>query len=232
MTKRERKPSRAVPEPSTTLTKRRPTGIADVRRRAEREFLQDADGHTVDWHFENGGYKKYISIHAFRLWAQHDEWVTRRVDYWNRIQARLLDHLSDRLLQERIAELKTMREIRGAITEVLMPLRDQKTGEILRNPETGLPKFALELPTYDRVVKAFLELDLRIGLRTGDVTDRVEAVGAGERSLLDDPVAQNVKLTTEEARLMARRLLLARHAHLKDDQAIDVEAEDGDDEAL
>lgn len=222
MAKRERKPSKAVVAGS------KGRGTADLRRRAEREFLQDADGRSVDWHFENGDYGKAISIHTFRAWAKEDSWVERRIEYWKRIQDRLLEHLSDRLLQERIAELQTMQEIRGAIVEVLMPLRD-KDGHILRDPTTGLPKFGLEMPTYDRAVKAFLDLDLRIGLRTGDVTDRVEAVGVKDRSLLDDPVAQAVVLTKDEAQLMARKLLLARHSHLKDD-TIEVEAEAEDDD--
>lgn len=229
--KPERKPTKAVPEPEPTRgkLKGRSPGSADLRRRAERDFLQDADGRSIDWHFERGEFAKYISVHTFRAWAKEDGWDGRRVEYWKRIQARLLEHLSDRLLQERIAELKTMREIRGAIVEVLMPLRDEK-GEILRDEVTKLPKFGLELPTYDRVVKAFLDLDLRIGLRTGDVTDRVESVGSGERSIIDDPVAQTVILTPAEAQLMARKLLMARHSHLKED-AIDMEEED-EDEAL
>lgn len=197
---------------------------AQVRRQAEVAFVKDPDNHTQEWHFENGGYRKYISFSLYKGWVYNDKWVDKRVQYWRNIQNRVLSHLADKILDKKLEELNEMQIVRDALVETLMPLRDED-GKVIRDKKTGMPKFAIELPPYDKLMKAFLDLDLRIGLRTGEATSRIDTTGGSLGT--PDPVASLVKLSKPEAEMLARNLLEARNKQL-----IETEAEEDDDEDL
>ena len=235
MASKKRKPSTvaAVPAPAVRArSEKRYIESADLRMRAERDYIRDPDGNGSEWHYKHGGFDKYISLATFQSWHNTGNWASKRVEYWRRIQDRLLDHLADKILDARIRELGDMKIVSDAIVEMLMPLRDEK-GEVRRDPVTKQPLFAVPLPPYDRLVKAYLDLDMRMGLRTGDVTDRV-AVTDGRVSRVPitvegTPVVTDKPVTPQEAQMLARQLLLSRHASLQGDaDAIDVESEDGD----
>lgn len=216
-----------------TPTRAKHSTAHQIRLRAEREYIQDADNNTLEWHWEHGGYDKIVSFNTFASWSKQDNWVHNRIEYWRRIQERLLAHISDKILQRRKAELEEMTEVRSAVLEMLQPVRDPKTGKIVRSEKTGLPEFHVELPPYDRLVKAFLELDKRIDDLTVDMTVRAttltggSSVEGGSAPLL--PSGNNMKLSQEEARDLARRLILKRNAE-KLEGVIDAESEteDGD----
>lgn len=207
-----------------------------LRLRAEREYIQDADSNSAEWHWEHGGYGKVVSVHTFVAWAKADNWAQNRKEYWRRIQERLLAHISDKILARRKDELEELGEVREAVLEMLQPMRDNKTGKIKRNETTGLPMFHVDLPPYDRLVKVYLDLDDRIEERTRDLVHRATSIEGGPSSaeagspLL--PSGSNLKLSRTEAQELARQLVMKRNAErLKtgDEGAIDVESEDGDD---
>lgn len=228
--KKKRKPSRsiAIVTVAKGKVKARYLSSAELRRTAEADFLKDPDSSSIDWHFNNGEYIKYVAIDTFRGWAKKGEWVKRRISYWEGIQDRLLAHLADKILDQKLAELEDMQEVRDALVKMLKPLRDQTTGKIIVDEVTGLPKFAVELPPFDRLAKAFLDIDLRIGLRTGDVTSRIESINSGSSEVgalarPTDPVVHVMSLSKTEAEKMARGLLTDRNQDLESD-IIDVEA--------
>ncbi len=228
---KKRSPSKAVTVTVATpkLKLRHRVGSDEVIRQSEVAFLQDPDGQTIEWHWKNGVACKYVSLATFHNWAQSGKWIDRRIEYWRQIQDRLLDNLSDKILDQRIAELKDMKAVRDAIVEMLQPMQD-KNGNILRD-EAGLPKFHVTLPPYDRLVRAFIELDTRMGVKGGDVTDRIAIVDgrASRTTVVTGGRAQELlKLTTEEAQHLARQLLLKRNNRLHDEDVIDMEEEDGD----
>jgi hypothetical protein len=212
-------------------TKKRNSLTAELIRRAETTFLKDEEAHSVDWHFKEGDYEKYVSLDTFRSWSTKFRWVPRRIEYWEGIQQRLLNHLADQILDQKIKELGAMTEVKDTIVELLQPLKDSN-GKIQRDPATRLPKFAVDLPPYDRLVKAFLDLDMRIGLRTGEATSRIDTVGhkadadAGTTRQLLSPEESSglMKITPDEAKSLARKLLMERNEHLEDD-VIDAEYE-------
>lgn len=234
---KKRKPSAvsAAAPSRPARTEKRYIESSDLRMRAERDYIRDPDGNGAEWHYKQGGYDKYVALVTFQAWHNVGNWASRRVEYWRRIQDRLLDHLSDKLLDARIRELGDMKIVSDAIVEMLMPLRNAK-GEVMRDPVTKMPLFSVPLPPYDRLVKAYLDLDMRMGLRTGDVTERI-AISDGGRLGREVPVeggtavvlSAEKSVTNAEAQMLARQLLLSRHASLQaQDEAIDVEAEDGD----
>lgn len=222
--------SKARPKP---VKRSFPMGTAQLIRKAEAEFIKDEEGRSVDWHFQNGEWEKYIAIDTFRAWSKKYKWVSRRIEYWENIQTRLLNHLADKILDQKFKELGQLQELKEAVAVMLKPLSDED-GKILID-ERGLPQFAVDLPPYDRLVKAFLELDQRIALRTGDVTQRIEISNdeaaeskPTERRLLSsEEAATFMSISPEQARSMARQLLMERNEHLEDD-VIDAEYEDGD----
>lgn len=244
--KKAKKRSPAV-VPKKPIKKKKAKGIvkrasatADLIRRAETAFIKDENGQGVDWHFHNGDFEKYVSIDTFRSWSKKGNWIKRRIEYWESIQTRLLDHLSDKILDQKIQQLGELHEVKDAVAEYLKPLRDPKTNKILKDEKTGLPKFAVDLPPYDRLVKAFLELDNRIALRTGEATERIDVdvneaknQNEGRRLLSQDEASNLMRITPEEAQQMARQIVMSRSEHLQDD-VIDAEfeVEDGDDEKL
>jgi hypothetical protein len=231
--KKKRKPSRATTA-VVKVVKPKYLSSAEIRRTAEADFLKDADSKSVDWHYKNGNYAKHVAIDTYRSWAKKGEWVKKRIAYWAGIQERLLSHMADKILERKLAELGEMQEVKDALVQMLKPLRDPKTGKIKIDPNTNLPMFAVELPPFDRLTKAFLDLDLRIGLRTGDVTNRIETVNEATRSeggsvmaTATDPVSHLMTISKVEAEKLARRLLLERNKGLGDG-IIDVESETDD----
>ena len=224
-TKKKRKPG-VVPKIRKVGKVRSITlASADIKRQAEEDYITDPNSNGIDWHYrrDDRSYTKACAIDTFRHWAKVGKWADRRVEYWEEIQTRLLAHIQDQLLQQRIKEVEDLHEIKSAVGEYLVPLRDDD-GDIVRN-ENGLPKFGLEMPPLDKLVKVFLDLDLRIGLKTGDVTNRTETVndkgdlsGGHSRRLLStkDPVSALMSIQPNEAKLMARQLLLDRNKSLEE----------------
>ena len=214
--------------PSGALVKTAFLSTSALQRKAEADFIKDEDSNGVDWHYRNGDpdYTQYIAIDTFRSWAKKGGWVQKRIQYWRVIQERLLSHLADKLLEKKITELGEMQVVRDAIVERLMPKRDPKTGDVLRDDD-GLPEFSLELPSYEKMAKVWLDLDLRMGIRTGEAVGRIgeREEGASVLPRAIDPVTSVMAIDESEAQMLARKLLLSRNAHLEDEDVIDVEAE-------
>lgn len=231
-TKKKRKPGK-FKKPALGKVKSITLLSSDIRRQAEEDYITDPDSNSIDWHYkrDDRSYKKACAIDTFRHWAKAGKWSERRIQYWEEIQKRLLAHIQDRLLDQRIKEVEDLHTIKSAVGEYLNPLIDDD-GEVIRNEETGLPKFGVEMPSLDKLVKVYLDLDLRIALKTGDVTNRTETVTAngeeGPRGRLlnsGDPVSNLMNIQPHEAKALARKLLLDRNARL-DEDIIDMEETD------
>jgi hypothetical protein len=197
----------------------------ELRRLAEEDYITDADGNSVEYHWkrEDRPYRKAVSPDTFYQWARKGKWHKRRVLYWRHIQRRLLSHLQDKILEQKVKDLETLIEIRSAVSEHLVPIRDED-GNIDRD-DRGLPKFSTALPSFDRLVKSFLDLDERIALKSGDVTSRSETINA------NDPAASVPTgigtIRPEEARILARKFLLEQDNALAEAVGADEADPDG-----
>jgi hypothetical protein len=229
---KKRSPKSPPRMPSTPHAERRYFGAAELRRRAERDYIADADANGVEWHWEHGEYANYVALKTFRQWAADGDWHQQRLAYWRSIQDRLLNEMADKILKSQVAELGDMIEVKNVIVEMLTPFK-QADGSIKRD-KFGLPVFKVEVPSYDKLVKAYLDLDQRIGLRTGDVTERVSVAVApdGTREIKVKPSLGTTvtSITEDEARMLARQLLLARNPELAGSEVIDAEIENDDGE--
>jgi len=220
--KKVRKPKKATKAPRTPQLSF--SASAEMRRYAGLDYITDPEGRSVDWHWgrDDRDYKKSVALVTFKRWGVGDKWVNRREEFWAEIEARTLDGLQDAILRQRLVELTAMTKARSYMSEYMMPLTDE-AGEVRRypmrdengepHPYAGLPQYALDLPKFDKMLKAILDLDERVMLKRGEAITRTENIG-GTRSKVTtttiDPVGSLMNITPEEARHMAKQLLRQR----------------------
>lgn len=223
---KKRTPRRATSRSVKIVSKKAGVALpkhAEMRKHAGVDYITDPDGRSLDYHYnrDDRTYKKKISIETFRKWSMMDKWPARRDQYWSEIEIRTLEGLQDKILQMRLEELGELTESRNYMAEYLQPLRDED-GNVRRHPthdehgnphpQAGLPMFPLELPRFDRFIKALLDLDERVMLKRGEAITRTETVGAKTRvkTTALDPVGSLMNLTPAEAKRLAQNLLRQR----------------------
>jgi hypothetical protein len=257
--KKLRKPKRPKADNVMQLASRRaPVERRDrmllVRHQGMIDFVTDPDRRTATYHYHrpDRGYQKYVNYKTFAQWASDDEWVVRRDQFWNEISVRILEQQQEQLLALQQKEAEELMELRGLIMEHLQPAR-KENGEVLRypmkdqfgedHPLANKPILPYPIRSYDKVIKAYLEVDERLMLRRGEVTARVEQVAQQPdnegpvpvtASPLD-PVTRTVKFSEQQLRMLAREVLKQGQPELAQPLAIDGDVgadDDANDETI
>lgn len=257
-----RRPKKKKTKSELAAPKTVPLQVMTLRKQAGYDYVTDPDGRSVRWHYEREDreYSSSLKWSTFEKWSKVDGWVAKRREFWEQIEERTLQHLQDEILRVRLEELAEMSEkSRPYMMEYMQPLRDEEDN-VLRHPmrlrsgephpHAGLPVFPLEMPSIDKFIRAFLQLDERIMLKRGEAVTRTESIGDGRSKTSVtalDPVGSLMNLSPEEARSMAKSLLKQRfdkqmsEADELDSEVVHIEAErkrgsddeeDDDDEAL
>jgi len=199
-----------------------------VRQQAAVDYITDPDGHSAEWHHERTDreYMKIVTIHAFNAWREEDRWVERREQFWREVEARVLAQWREKMIQRKLAEIDELTEIREYYSEYMKPLRN-KDGTVKRG-EDGLPEYGLKMPSMDRWIRAFLEVDERLMTKRGEATVRTETQTPEMQARIAalDPVTATARLTPEDLRAMSREILRRRQPDLLDPEL--VEAVDGE----
>lgn len=206
----------------------------EARIQAEIDYIMDDQQRSLEFHYDrpDRNYPALIKPRTFRLWSEQGDWVQKRADFWESIKTRVLEELEDQIFQKRMEEIGQLQVTKELFYEFLQPLRDED-GEIVRDEETGKPKFALQLPSLEGMTRLILTISERQSILRGDVISRSEEIHHGvfkveETKIKLDPIAQLSNLTEEQAHKFARALMAIKNPHLKADMAdvIDVEADD------
>lgn len=216
--------------------------VNEIRRLAAVDYITDPQARSLDhWYGRRDRpYQRMISFKRFEEWASEDSWKTRRDEFWDEITDRVIAERKQQAVLATLKETEELTEVRTYMGEYLAPQRD-KNGEVMRyppqdedgrpHPLAGLPRFGLDLPKYDRFAKMFIELDKHLMLKRGEATSRTDSMEPGEEGAVRrdslDPVSQKVSVSREDAREMAKVMLMRRQPELED--AIDVPLQDEED---
>lgn len=125
---------------------------------------------------DDRSYRDEVPEATFRAWSAEDQWAKRREMVWGAIESTAERLAVQTLGERRLAELTNLEAAFGAYLEWMMPLRDE-SGALKRDPETGLPMFALGMPAADKAMKMMLALHERIELLRGKPTARTVIEG-------------------------------------------------------
>lgn len=230
--KKKRSSSKKLMASSGGKTKLIRIRILTLKRQAEVEFITDPEERSVDWHYyrDDRDYTDVVSVETFRKWAQKRRWVEKRKKFWEDVEADTLEKLKDKIVKQRVVELRKMESARSYMEEYLFPVSDSD-GNVMRDEATGLPVYGLDLPSYDRFVKMWLELDDRIAMKRGEVKTRTEMMDDGSRKVSVtslDPAGSIKQMTRSDIRGLAKAMI----AKKQEKEVIDVaaEEEDGGDE--
>jgi hypothetical protein len=220
------KKPRALARPSSTLSKR----SLIAREQAATDYITDPNACTVRHVYERTDreYNKLVAWPTFEGWASADKWTGRRDKFWVEIEQRVVVHMQDKILKDRVTEMKKLSALSEIYEEMLLPLRDDD-GNVKRDAETGLPQFGLKLPSMDKFARMWLALHERLMLMRGEAIGRTETSiepGEGKITALAGPGGPKVKLSRTEVQAMARTLLRERQPELAQD--IDSPLPDGE----
>lgn len=215
--------------------------VNEIRRLAAVDYITDPQARSLDhwYNRRDRPYQRMVTFKRFEQWAADDSWKTRRDEFWDEITDRVIAERKQQAVLATLKETEELTEVRTYMGEYLSPQRDEE-GNVKRYPQTdedgrphpfaGLPRFGLDLPKFDRFAKMFIELDKHLMLKRGEATSRtdsMESEEAGVRRDALDPVSQKVSVSREDAREMAKVMLMRRQPELED--AIDVPLQDEED---
>lgn len=226
-TKQRRGRSLARTEPAKYYLKE-----SDIRRQAAIEFITDEQARSIVFWYERADrpYRDLVSLSAFRQWAATDEWRQRRDAYWRELEDRILKERQKGQVIERLNEIERLSEDRDAMMEFLRPMRDEN-GNVLRYPETyanglphpmaGMPRYPLEMPRLDQMIRALIELDKHLMLKRGEAVSRTEETNS-ESDNRQSPLREAGGLSREDLRAMAIETLRRNQPELADAEPIDI----------
>lgn len=211
----------SIPQPSTEMlvTDGRKRRNAILRRQARTDFLVDADGRSVRWHYDRSDrmYREIVGWNQFLRWSVDDAWVSGRKKFWEEMEARVFEHAKDRALRQRLNEIDRVSGLLNTFEKYLQPLVNEK-GEPLIDADTLLPKMGVKLPPLDRMVGAWLDLHERLMRLRGEAVlapkPAEPASGEGPPQLpsehVRDPVADGLSLSREDIRHLAQSFVRLR----------------------
>jgi len=206
-----RTPPNVPPLPKRLLaTSKQGWASRAMRDAAATDYITDADGHDVRWHHERKDrlYSQTVGWKAFEVWSINEKWKERRRRWWEQIEERVRLHYGDRVLRARLDDMARFEQLLTSFDGYLMPLKD-KAGKVVINEATGLPAFALDMPSFDKFMVMYLKLHERVMLLRGEATQRTEStttapVDAHQRPMLAPNISQ------ADIHAMARTLLEQR----------------------
>ena len=214
---------RKIDDPDVRVMLSEQNGAMHRRSLARTEYVTDPDKRSVDWHFRNKWQARGVSPITFTRWSVLDHWGPRRAEFWKVIEKRVFDARAEHIVVARMRELEHLTQVRSFADEYLMPLREGKTGQVRRYPPdhdwAGLPMFALKMPSFDRFVKAYMDLDTQIMTKRGEVKDLrdpdvPEPTTEEPNPYVTDPATTAASFSSDELRAMARVLVRARQPEL------------------
>lgn len=215
---------------------------SELRQSAAGDYITNPDSISIErlWERDDRAYKRTVSIRTFKNWAVEDDWARRREQFWQEIEARIIESHKHRILVRRLQEIDELTEVRDYMSEYLVPLKDEN-GQVRRHADgdlKGLPMYGLKMPSLDRFMKAFIELDKELMLKRGEATSRTDNIGEDGEPVLPrvnalDPVAQRLNLSREDMHMLAKALLHRRQPELLlgiGEQVAEEEDDDGDED--
>lgn len=161
---------------------------------------------------DDRSYHDEVPEATFRAWSAEDQWAKRREMVWGAIESTAERLAVQTLGERRQAELTSLEGAFAAYLEWMMPLRDE-TGALKRDPETGLPMFALGMPAADKAMKMMLALHERIELLRGKPTARTVIEGEPS-SGWQDSSGDTFNVSDDELQVMARAIQMKRDPDL------------------
>lgn len=205
------------PAPPTTATEYR-TAISALWSRIRTEYITDPENPTLEALAIK--YAEHIGKEAIRKRAADEGWHDAREKWWQAAEVKLLEKIQDEYLKERVAEMRTLRRAFDALAECALPLTDKK-GTVLRDIETGLPRFALPFRSQEQVLRAMLLVQERSMLLRGEAIMRTESAIKDKQAdhvEAEDPtfaaLAGRVNFSPNELRSLAREFLRKREEAL------------------
>jgi len=188
-----------------------------IRNQAATDFIVDSEGRSIRWHYERSDriYMQTVSWRTFESWSIEDKWTERRVEFWQQMEQRVIAHYADRIFRQRLVEMGKLEELIEVYEPYLLPMKDPKTGEVLIDSDTNLPKFALKMPNLDKFAEMYLKIHERLMLLRGEAITRSESASRDHPPVTahtEDPVSAHPLLNRTEARVLAAALLEQRKA--------------------
>jgi hypothetical protein len=215
-----------------------PVAVVSVRdhwrMQARNDYVMDPDQRSVLWHYQRSDrpYTSSWTEQTFRQIAAQEHWTELREKFWREVEAKVWDLAREKVVAQKLQQIEKLTHIYDHGLEWLAP-RVDAAGEVIRYPADhevygGLPRFALELPTFDKYVGAMVKLGQQLALLRGEATSRTESVKVGDDThvISTDPVGSKQSFSQEELRAIARLMVRARQPELADQPEIDI-ASDG-----
>lgn len=215
-----------------------------MRMLAKIDYVTDPEDRSLRYHYDRDDreYKDSISFDRFKEWSAADQWVESRAAYYAEIENRIIASRLDRLMEQKFREMDELEEDLKYMREWVTPLRDQygnvrryplhrKVGDPKKgtfrtemHPFAGLPMYALEFKSMDKLISAFLKIDERLMLKRGDATSRSESSDTSPtRPSVLDSEKMLTTVTKEEREAMAKALLFQRQPELQSQPLINVD---------
>jgi hypothetical protein len=204
------------------------------RHQSMIDYVTDPEARSLEWHYNrpDRDYKAYLSDRTFSQWAAADGWRDKREVFWQRASLRVLEQEQDRIVKQQREELAQLAKVRDHLVQHLMPLEDDDGGIMVYpdeyengdpHPLAGKPVLPYVMQSYDKAIKAYLEVDQRIMLKRGEVTQRTEGVALAnaEGEATTSPLNPTTRtsaahnFTPEQVRAMARTLLRQQQPNLE-----------------
>lgn len=216
----------------------------NMRMLAKIDYVTDPEDRSLRYHYDRDDreYKDSISFDRFKEWSAADKWVESRAAYYAEIENRIIASRLDRLMEQKFREMDELEEDLKYMREWVTPLRDQygnvrryplqrKVGDPKKgtfrtemHPFAGLPMYALEFKSMDKLISAFLKIDERLMLKRGDATTRSETSDTSPtRPSVLDSEKMLTTVSKEEREAMAKALLFQRQPELQSQPLINVD---------
>ena len=187
-----------------------------LRNQAATDFIVDSEGRSIRWHYERTDriYSQTVSWRTFESWSIEDRWTDRRVEFWEQMEQRVIAHYGDKIFRQRLVEMSKLEQLIEVYEPYLLPMKDPKTGEVLIDDDTNLPKFALKMPNLDKFAEMYLKVHERLMLLRGEAISRSDNANKTYpvTAHTEDPVSAHPLLNRSEARVLAAALLEQRKA--------------------
>lgn len=206
----------------------RPTTIAaryaghPVLMAVEHAYLTDPLRRGVDhWHYELDPDRR-LTAETVRAAAAEGRWVERRQAYWHGVQDAWLRQTELALVQQRIAELQELKDLRDQTRRHLQPTIT----------EDGTMVFPYKPRSYEGAIKSYVQLDAALEVKRDAVLETINPLLG--RTSAEAPTDQRLPYSHDELKTIATALLAARRqrqtAALLEDRDSDDDDDDGNDE--
>lgn len=191
-----------------------------ARLQGFRDYVTDPEqrGRDATYYRKDRNYPEVVTHQRWKYWFEVDEWGRAREEFWIQAQQKLLATMADNMVDMHMQEISELSKKVVPLYEYLEPLKDEN-GEWIRDEETGLPKYALELGRVENVGKLVLALMDKIKDLRGDVLHRTDVIARAHRDKEESEAEgeQGSRFGEAEQQTLskiARMMLVHRHPAL------------------